>query len=105
MSLFPSSTEIVVGPGFKASPVILPGHPEKPDSFLNSSDFAGRHLNEIDFGDAGLRIGGFRAHDFFGDGSFYLLGMCETKHLRKEPPTTRGEPRITDVEKTHLATV
>ncbi|KIW17241.1 hypothetical protein PV08_04432 [Exophiala spinifera] len=79
MSLFPSSTEIVVGPGFKASPIVLPGYPEKPDSPLNSSDFAGRHLNEIDFEKAGLRIGGFGAYDFFGDGSFYLLdtpGHC-----------------------------
>ncbi|KAJ9647473.1 hypothetical protein H2204_000102 [Knufia peltigerae] len=93
MSLFPSSTEIVVGPGFKASPVILPGYPEKPDSFLNSSDFAGRHLNEIDFGDAGLRIGGFRAHDFFGDGSFYLLdspGHC-VGHMCGLARTTGGD--------------
>lgn len=100
MSLFPSSTEIVVGPGFKASPIILPGYPEKPDSPLNASDFAGRHLNEVDFGKAGLRIGGFGAYDFFGDGSFYLLGMCEIDF-----PTTRGDPRFADTSKTHPATV
>ncbi len=74
MSLFPPSTEIVVGSGFKASPVILPGHPEKSESPLNASDFAGRSLDEIDFKASGLQIGGFAAHDFFGDGSFYLLG-------------------------------
>jgi hypothetical protein len=74
MSLFPPSTEIVVGSGFKASPVVLPGYPEKPESPLNASDFAGRNLNEIDFKTSALQIGGFAAHDFFGDGSFYLLG-------------------------------
>lgn len=39
-----------------------------------ASDFEGRHLNEIDFTKTDSEIGGFAAHDFFGDGSFYLLG-------------------------------
>ncbi|KAK4936305.1 hypothetical protein LTR10_022782 [Elasticomyces elasticus] len=73
MSLFPHSTEIVIGAGFKDSPV-GPGYPEKEDSPLCSSDFKGRHLNVTDFTKSGLEIGGFGAHDFFGDGSFYLLG-------------------------------
>lgn len=87
MSLFPHSTEIVVGSGFKNSLNILPGYPEKPDSPVLASDFEGRHLNEIEFTKTGPEIGGFAAHDFFGDGSFYLLG----KHtpwqtiLRLEP--------------------
>lgn len=74
MAVFPSSTEVVVGPGFKASPLLLPGFPENAKSFILSSDFKGRELREIDFEQAGLKIGGYAAYDFFGDGSFYLLG-------------------------------
>lgn len=40
--------------------------------------FRGRQLREIDFTNA-FPIGDFRAVDFFGDGSFYLLdspGVC-----------------------------
>jgi hypothetical protein len=33
---------------------------------------SGRNLREISFSDD-FKIGSFRAHDFFGDGSFYLL--------------------------------
>ncbi|OAA60223.1 Beta-lactamase-like protein [Niveomyces insectorum RCEF 264] len=67
---FPASTELVVGPGFKDA--FFPGFPGKADSPVREADWSGRHLNEIDFSD-GLRIGKFRAVDFFGDGSFYLL--------------------------------
>ncbi|POR32500.1 Uncharacterized protein TPAR_07279 [Tolypocladium paradoxum] len=77
--LFPTSTELVVGPGFKASPVLLPGFPHNPDSPIDAAAIKGRALTEIGFEDSKLDIGGFRAHDFFGDGSFYLLdtpGHC-----------------------------
>jgi hypothetical protein len=74
MSLFPHSTEIVVGSGFKNPPKVLPGYPKKPNSPVLASDFEGRHLNEINFTKSDSEIGGFAAHDFFGDGSFYLLG-------------------------------
>jgi hypothetical protein len=30
-------------------------------------------VTEIDIGDFHIDIGGFKAHDYFGDGSFYLL--------------------------------
>jgi hypothetical protein len=76
MSLFPAVTEVVVGPGFKASPLLLPGFPEKADSPVLASDFQGRSLREIDFASAPLEIGGYAAFDFFGDASFYLLGTC-----------------------------
>lgn len=33
----------------------------------------GRQVREIDFSKSNLKIGSFRAVDFFGDGSFYLL--------------------------------
>jgi len=68
-SLFPSSTSLIVGPGFREA--FLPAYPTNPDSTLLESDFEGRDLREVSFGE--LEIGGFRAHDFFGDGSFYLL--------------------------------
>ena len=69
-SLFPSSTTLNYG---KAIAALKPGYPEQPDAPLLASDFAGRRNNEIDFGSSSLRIGGFSALDFYGDGSFYLL--------------------------------
>jgi glyoxylase-like metal-dependent hydrolase (beta-lactamase superfamily II) len=63
----------VVGPGFKAAH--LPGYPTNPDSLLLESDLEGREVREIGFpsSDKGFKIGRFRAMDYFGDGSFYLL--------------------------------
>ncbi|KAF9894001.1 hypothetical protein FE257_008972 [Aspergillus nanangensis] len=69
-SRFPASTDLIVGPGFKDE--FLPGYPAKPDAPVRESDFAGRTLKEIDFTSA-IQVGQFRAVDFFGDGSFYLL--------------------------------
>ncbi|KAJ5780258.1 hypothetical protein N7457_005418 [Penicillium paradoxum] len=69
-SRFPSSTELIVGPGFKNE--FGPGYPSIPDSPVRESDFAGRNLREIDFTNA-RKTGQFRAFDFFGDGSFYLM--------------------------------
>lgn len=79
MELFPSTTELVVGPGFKTSPSLLPGHPTNPDSPIDARALESRALTEISFDDTSQNIAGFRAHDFFGDGSFYLLdtpGHC-----------------------------
>lgn len=73
---FSRDTEVVVGPGFKRAH--LPGWPENPQSTLLQKDFEGRTVREVDFEEAGeddrrLKIGRFRAWDYFGDGSFYLL--------------------------------
>ncbi|KAK4503576.1 hypothetical protein PRZ48_004491 [Zasmidium cellare] len=65
--LFPKSTRLVYGKG--TGP--FPAYPEDPNSPLNSNDFEGRPLLEIKYTD--LRIGPFPAHDFYGDGSLYLL--------------------------------
>ncbi|KAI9752908.1 MAG: hypothetical protein M4579_005427 [Chaenotheca gracillima] len=73
-STFPSSTDLIVGPGWKKE--LLPGYPANPDSSVLESDYAGRTLREIDFSEQGkgnFKIGRFNAFDFFGDGSFYLL--------------------------------
>jgi hypothetical protein len=55
---------------------MLPGYPHNVDSPVDSAAFEGRTLTEIDFSTTNLEIGGFRAYDFFGDGSFFLLGLC-----------------------------
>ncbi|KAK1145896.1 hypothetical protein N8T08_003842 [Aspergillus melleus] len=69
-STFPSTTELVVGPGFKDA--LLPGYPTNPESRILEANYQGRELREVSF-DEGLRLGRFRVLDYFGDGSFYLL--------------------------------
>ena len=51
----------------------MPGYPAKEDAPIRESDYEGRQVRQIEFDDAGLHLGQFRAVDFFGDGSFYLL--------------------------------
>ena len=70
-STFPPTAKLIVGPGTKSQ--CLPGYPENPNSPILQSDLAGRDLVEIDFTSTRLAIGGFKAFDYFGDGSFYLL--------------------------------
>ncbi|KAI4200678.1 MAG: hypothetical protein LQ346_002340 [Caloplaca aetnensis] len=69
-STFPSSTDLLVGPGFKES--FTPGYPANQDSPILESDYKDRNLRELSF-DSSLTIGGYKAIDYFGDGSFYLL--------------------------------
>jgi len=73
MTTFPSSTSLIIGPGFTAE--YLPGYPTNPDATVLDSDFTGREVREIDFRNdsKGLKIGRFNALDYFDDGSFYLL--------------------------------
>lgn len=73
-SVFPCSTELVVGPGFKSAH--MPGYPINPDATVLDSAFRGRCVNELRFDEnsSGVaNIGGFRAVDFWGDGSFWIL--------------------------------
>jgi len=72
-SLFPSSTSLIVGPGFKSNPKTYPGYPDNPDALTNQDAFEGRHLIELDFSKSQLKVCGLRAIDWFDDGSFYLL--------------------------------
>ncbi|RFU76633.1 metallo-beta-lactamase superfamily [Trichoderma arundinaceum] len=69
-SLFPPTTTLNYG---KRIATLKPGYPEQLDSVLLTSDFTGRRNNEIDFSQSALKIGGFTALDFYGDGSFYLI--------------------------------
>ena len=67
LTLFPTSTTLVVGPGFKTRPEakVLTPH----------ETFEGRELIELDFsgGTSHLKVAGLRAIDWFEDGSFYIL--------------------------------
>ncbi|KAG6366683.1 hypothetical protein INS49_000862 [Diaporthe citri] len=67
-SVFPCSTDLVVGPGFKSA--YMPGYPVNPNATVLDSAFQGRFVKEIDFGKHGsdiANIGGFRAVDFWRD--------------------------------------
>jgi glyoxylase-like metal-dependent hydrolase (beta-lactamase superfamily II) len=71
-STFPTSTALIIGPGIKET--FLPGYPANPQSPLLETDVEGRELKVIDFDNLPtVPIGRFRAFDYFGDGSFYLL--------------------------------
>ena len=72
LSLLPKSTEMVVGPGFKDA--FMPGFPHRQDSCFHEREFEGRTVREVEFSDS-FKIGKFQAHDFFGDGSFYILNV------------------------------
>lgn len=54
---------------------MIPGYPKNPESLILESDYEGRNLRQVNFEEEsnGLEIGGYRAFDYFGDGSFYLL--------------------------------
>lgn len=71
-SLFPPSVSLVCGPGMKAA--FGNGYPENEKAPYLASEVAGRPFNELSF-DSGLKIGGFDAIDYFGDGSFYFLDV------------------------------
>lgn len=70
-ALFPSSVDLLVGPGFKAKN--MPGYPANSEAHLLDSAFQGRVVQEVDFTHSNFVIGGFRAVDYFEDGSFFLL--------------------------------
>ncbi|KAK6428889.1 hypothetical protein LTR95_014966 [Oleoguttula sp. CCFEE 5521] len=90
-SLFPSSTELVVGPGFKEAHM----PPSNPKSTLMPTDYEGREVREIDFKSKPFKIGRFNAFDYFSDGSFYLLDtpghtvghICGFARTTTSPPT------------------
>ncbi|KAG6995470.1 hypothetical protein G7Y79_00045g081410 [Physcia stellaris] len=90
ISLFPDSTDLYVGPGFKEA--FMPGYPSKKDSPMLESDFnkclrrygsprarlteslRGRNVHEVSF-DSSKKIGQYPSFDLFGDGSFYILDV------------------------------
>ncbi|KAF3910619.1 hypothetical protein ABW21_db0204352 [Orbilia brochopaga] len=70
-SLFPPSVKLIVGSGILST--FGPGYPENPDAPFISSELANRPVTELSFTASPLTIGGLKALDYFGDGSFYLL--------------------------------
>lgn len=88
---FPASTTLVVGPGFQKH--LLPGYPANPETTILESDYNGRQLMELARSDFDKMIGKFEAHDFFGDGKFYLLNspghaighMCGLARVTSSP--------------------
>jgi glyoxylase-like metal-dependent hydrolase (beta-lactamase superfamily II) len=72
VSRLPRSTDLIVGPGFKDK--FCPGYPAKEDSPFWDADFEGRNVVEPRFSDD-FKIGKFQAHDYFGDGSLYVLNV------------------------------
>lgn len=70
LSVFPVSTELVLGPGMKDS--CMPGYPSNTYSPGLNSAFAVRAVREVIFSDD-VCIGGFRAFDFSDNASFWLL--------------------------------
>jgi hypothetical protein len=69
-STVPQTMALLVGPGF--SDQFLPGYPTTKTSPVFENSFQGRHIYEITFSDD-LIVAGFRAHDYFADGSLYIL--------------------------------
>ncbi|RFU72861.1 metallo-beta-lactamase superfamily [Trichoderma arundinaceum] len=69
ISKLPSSVSVLVGPGFSSA--MTPGYPENQKSPILESDYSGRFMTEIKEFD--LSVGGLPAHDYFGDGSLFIL--------------------------------
>ncbi|KAH7083504.1 hypothetical protein BKA63DRAFT_540320 [Paraphoma chrysanthemicola] len=67
---FPASMELLVGPGF--SDAFLPGFPTNQASPAFESDLSDRSLRELRFAEE-FCIAGYRAIDYFEDGSLYIL--------------------------------
>lgn len=78
-STFPPSTKLIVGDGFKEK--LLPGYPADPNGFVLETDFKDREVMEIDFSKTSTLIGRFKAFDYFGDGSFYILEGHAVGHI------------------------
>ena len=77
-----------MGPGFEEH--LKPGCPAKDDAPIRESDYEGREVKEIDFETTDLRLGQFRAMDFFGDGSFYLLDAPGVSFLLGDQSVAAG---------------
>lgn len=70
-SKFPNSVKLIVGPGVTESS--MPGWPEVATAEFKEADIANHEVVQISEDQFTSEIGGMRAYDYFGDGSFYLL--------------------------------
>lgn len=104
---FSGRAKIIVGPGYKQA--FLPGWPENKQAWETTSDlYRDREVIEVSFSQGNdlsgeLQIGGFRALDYFGDGSFYLLDTPghTVAHISALARTT---PSVSDGEQTQEST-
>ncbi|KAI7789074.1 hypothetical protein LA080_005178 [Diaporthe eres] len=94
-SVFPYSTDLVVGPGFKSA--YMPGYPVNPDATVLDSAFQGRSVKEVEFGKYGsdvTNIGGFRAVDFWRDDTWVFMGAdCCHSVAQLRPSQFRALPQ------------
>ena len=92
LGAFPSTTRLIVGPGFQKE--FLPGYPADPNSMILHESIKGHNIQEVDFINATLEIHGLRALDLFEDGSFYLLDTPghEVGHISALARTTSTTP-------------
>ncbi|KAF2111506.1 beta-lactamase-like protein [Lophiotrema nucula] len=72
-STFPTSCDIVVGPGFLEDCFPDGLEQPEPDCWIKREYYENRKIREIKAEQFQLDIAGFPAFDYFGDGSFYLL--------------------------------
>ncbi|KFY74810.1 hypothetical protein V499_05190 [Pseudogymnoascus sp. VKM F-103] len=92
-STFPTSTDVVVGPGFLEE--FLPGGKPIEDSPIKEEYYKDRNLREISEAHFNLKFGEFAAFDYFGDGSFLLINspghaighMCALARTTTNPDT------------------
>ncbi|KAG5645971.1 hypothetical protein DXG03_004763 [Asterophora parasitica] len=68
MAKWPAATQLVVGQGTLLEPFSV-----NSKSSLLDSDVSDHKIRKIKFDESSHKFGDFRAVDFFGDGSFYLL--------------------------------
>jgi hypothetical protein len=68
---WPGTTKLIFGPDIRKTHGT--GWPANPKAPFAEKDLAGRQFVALEAKDFKLEIGGLRAPDFFGDGSFYLL--------------------------------
>ncbi|KAI8629332.1 hypothetical protein F5Y19DRAFT_484780 [Xylariaceae sp. FL1651] len=78
-SLFPSSTDLIVGAGFLDAFGL--GYPVNESSPFLSRELEGRNVREIEWASNATTIGGLQAYDYFGDGSFYFLNAPGHDHV------------------------
>lgn len=91
---FSSTTKLIIGPGLKRE--YGPGYPADPEGEIFSSELESREVCELTSEDFKLEIGGFAAHDYYGDGSLYLLSspghtvghLCALARVTIEPHNT-----------------
>ncbi len=83
-SKFPFEVKIVFGPGVKEQH--MPDWPLNPNAEFKEEDIRGGEIIEISQSHFNIDLEWTKDHDYFGDGSFYLLSGVtrkEYEHMSK----------------------